>query len=175
MCNEIYNSGRRDFLKGVAVGAGGLAFGSMLIHPKQVFPAQTQELPAGAVMLTPDELVWKPQEVPKGSGITALIGSRSKPGPYVDRVKFPPNFTHYPHSHPDDRTYTVISGIWYVGYGDKLDLAKLKALPAGSFHTEPANVNHFVITKQEGAIVQMTGTGPTGTKFVDPAHDPQKK
>jgi hypothetical protein len=62
-----------------------------------------------------------------------------------------------------------------VGYGEKLDPTKLKALPAGSFHTEPANVNHFVITKKEGATVQITGTGPSGTKFVDPAHDPRKK
>jgi hypothetical protein len=28
-------------------------------------------------------------------------------------------------------------------YGDKFDPAKLKALPAGSFYIEPANVNHF--------------------------------
>jgi hypothetical protein len=61
-----------------------------------------------------------------------------------------------------------------VGYGDKLDPAKLKALPAGSFHTEPANVSHFVVTKKEGAIIQVTGVGPTATKFVDPAHAPKK-
>jgi quercetin dioxygenase-like cupin family protein len=134
-----------------------------------------EDLPTGAVRLTADELKWKPLEVPKGAEITELVGSRSQPGPYIVRVKFPPNFTHYPHSHPDARTYTVISGTWYVGYGDKLDLTKLKALPAGSFHTEPANLNHFVITKDEGVIVQMTGIGPSGTKFVDPAHDPQKK
>ncbi len=30
-----------------------------------------------------------------------------------------------------------------------------------------------VITKEEGAIVQVTG--PSGTTFVDPAQDPQKK
>ena len=35
MSNEIYNPSRRDFLKGVAIGAGGYAFGSMLIHPKE--------------------------------------------------------------------------------------------------------------------------------------------
>jgi len=51
----------------------------------------------------------------------------------------------------------------------------LKALPAGSFHTEPANVTHFVVTKEAGAIVQITGTGPSGTTFVDPAHDPRKR
>jgi anaerobic selenocysteine-containing dehydrogenase len=35
MSKQIYNPSRRDFLKGVAIGAGGYAFGSMLIHPKE--------------------------------------------------------------------------------------------------------------------------------------------
>ena len=128
-----------------------------------------------AVRLTPDELKWKPVQRPKGLEIaelgleiTELVGSRSRPGPFVERVKFPPNFTHYPHFHPDDRMDTVISGTWYVGYGDKLDSAKLKALPAGSFHTEPAELPHFLVTKEEGAILQVTGTGTSGTTFIDP-------
>jgi hypothetical protein len=61
-----------------------------------------------------------------------------------------------------------------VGYGDKFDAAKLKALPAGSYHTEPANVNHFSLIKEEGVIVQITGTGTTATHFFDPAHAPKK-
>ena len=35
MSRQIYNPSRRDFLKGVAIGTGGYAFGSMLIHPKE--------------------------------------------------------------------------------------------------------------------------------------------
>jgi hypothetical protein len=35
MSKEIYNPSRRDILKGVVIGAGGYAFGSMLIHPKE--------------------------------------------------------------------------------------------------------------------------------------------
>jgi hypothetical protein len=34
MSNEIYGPSRRDFLKGVAIGAGGYALGSLLIHPE---------------------------------------------------------------------------------------------------------------------------------------------
>jgi hypothetical protein len=130
-----------------------------------------EDLPAGAVRLTPDELKWRPMEVPQGAEITALVGDRSQSGPYVERVKFPPNFTHYPHAHPDNRTYTVIAGTWYVGYGD-VDLAA-KGIAGGG--QEPANVTHFVVTKEAGAIVQITGTGPSGTTFVDPAHDPRKR
>lgn len=131
------------------------------------------DLPSGAVRITAEELRWGPGRVP-GQELAPLVGDGTKPGPYVQRVKFPPNYVLQAHSHPEDRTYTVISGTWYVGYGDKLDPAKLKALPAGSFHTEPANVSHFVVTKNEGAIIQVTGTGPTATKFVDPAHAPNK-
>ena len=131
------------------------------------------DLPKGAVRITAEELKWRPGRAP-GVEIADVIGASTKPGPFVERIKFPANFTQHAHSHPDDRTYTVISGTWFVGYGDKLDPKKLKALAAGSFHTEPANVNHFVMTKEGGVVVQITGTGPTGFKYVDPAHAPKK-
>ena len=131
------------------------------------------DLPGGAVRITPEELKWGPGRVP-GQEIAQLIGDSTKPGPFVERIKLPANFTVAAHSHPDDRTYTVISGTWYIGYGDKLDPAKLKALPAGSFHTEPANVNHFVVTKEAGVVVQIAGTGPTATRIFDPAQAPKK-
>lgn len=69
----------------------------------------------------------------------------------------------------------MISGTLYVGFGDKFDQAHLKALPPGSFWTEPATLNHFLMTKDEPVFFQITGTGPSGTTFVDPAHDPRKK
>ena len=131
------------------------------------------ELPEGAVRITSEELVWKPGRVP-GHEIAALIGDSSKPGPYVERVKFPANSTSQAHSHPESRMYTVISGTWYVGYGDKFDAAKLKTLPAGSFYTEPANVSHFSQIKGDGVVVQIVGNGPTATRFVDPADAPKK-
>jgi len=48
MTNEISNRSRRDFLKGLAMGAGGYAFGSILIHPKEVM---AQSSPSGKMML----------------------------------------------------------------------------------------------------------------------------
>ena len=131
------------------------------------------ELPEGALRITPEELKWKAGRVP-GHEIAPLIGDSTKPGPYVERVKFPPNSISQAHSHPESRMYTVISGTWYVGYGDKFDPAKLKALPTGSFYTEPANVNHFSQIKEDGVVVQIIGGGPTATRFVDPAYGPKK-
>jgi quercetin dioxygenase-like cupin family protein len=125
--------------------------------------------------VTPAELQWKPSPRVKGLEIADVIGDAAKPGPYVQRVKFPPNFTVQAHSHPEDRQYTIISGTWYVGWGDKFDETRLKALPAGGFYTEPANVPHFVTTKGESVTVQITGTGPTAVKYVAPADAPKKQ
>ncbi len=124
---------------------------------------------------TPSELQWKPSPRVPGLETVDVLGDSTKPGPIVYRVKFPANFTIQPHSHPDDRTYTIISGTWYVGWGPKFDETKLKALPAGSFYTEPANVPHFVVTKGDGAVIQITGSAPVvAPRFVDPAHAPKK-
>ena len=72
-----------------------------------------------------------------------LVGDPSKLGPYTLRLKFPKGFRIAPHSHPDLREVTIISGTYATGYGEKFDVAKLKMLPAGSFYTEPANVPRF--------------------------------
>lgn len=132
-----------------------------------------QESPKGAVTLTPAQLVWKPSPRVPGLEVADMVGDSTK-GPYMQRVKFPPNFTIQAHSHPEDRTYTIISGTWYVGYGEKFDAAKLIALPPGSFYTEPANVPHFVATKEEQVVFQVTGTGASAVRYVDPAHAPKK-
>jgi len=124
-------------------------------------------LPAGAIRVTPGELTWKPGRVP-GHEIAPISGDSTRPGPYVERVRFPPNSVSQPHTHPEDRTYTVISGTWYIGYGERFDPAALKALPPGSYHTEPANVSHFSVIREEGVVVQITGNGPTATRFVTP-------
>lgn len=125
--------------------------------------------------VTPSELKWKPSPRVPGLESAAILGDATKAGAIVYRVKFPANFTVQPHTHPDDRTYTILSGTWYVGWGTKFDETKLKALPAGSFYTEPANAPHFVVTKGDGAVIQITGTAPVvAPRFVDPAHAPKK-
>ena len=133
------------------------------------------DIPKEAVKLTPAELQWKPGRVTPSPEVAFVLGDDSKPGLYVFRVRFPPNFKLEAHGHPDDRRYTILSGTWYIGWGKKFDESKLIALPAGSFYTEPANIPHFVATKDEGAIIEISGTGPTGQIWVDPAHAPKKK
>jgi hypothetical protein len=48
--------------------------------------------------------------------------------------------------------------------GPYVFLTKPRAAPGlkpGSFYTEPAGVSHFVVIKDEGVIVQISGTGPS--------------
>ena len=126
------------------------------------------------VMLTPEKVEWVDNPRVPGLGVAKILGDAKEPGPFVHRVKFPTGRVVQAHSHPDDRTYTVLSGTWYVGWGDNYDKAKLTALPPGSFYTEPAGVPHFISTPDGEAIVQITGTGPTAVDYVNPEHAPKK-
>ncbi len=136
--------------------------------------AAAGDVPESAVMFAPDQLEWVDNPRVPGLGLAKIVGDGKQTGPYVYRVRFPQGRVVQAHSHPDDRAYTVISGTWYVGWGDVYDPEKLKPLPAGSFYTEPARLPHFVSTPDGETIVQVTGTGPTTADFVDPAHAPKK-
>jgi hypothetical protein len=58
-----------------------------------------------------------------------FCGQPSEPGPYTIRVKVPSDVKLMPHKHPEDRVYTVISGVFYIGLGDRFDGDKVEAYP----------------------------------------------
>ncbi len=119
------------------------------------------------VSLTADEMKWSSQGSLALPGLeqVSLVGDPSKPGPYTIRLRFPAGYKLAAHTHPDPREVTILSGTWYTGYGDKYDPALLKALPAGSFYTEPANLPHFVEVR-DAVVIQVSGVGPSGRAFV---------
>lgn len=137
---------------------------------------------AGELRTTPSEVKW-PAPAAGGAGTSGVSGTQTvilkgdpaKPGLYTMLLRVGPNTKIDAHAHPDDRVATVISGTWYFGYGPKFDEQALKMLPAGSVYTEPPNANHFAMTRGEGVTIQITGTGPSGTAYVDPANDPSRK
>ena len=135
--------------------------------------------------ITPAEVPW-PAGASSGtalvgsSGVTGtqtvtLKGDPTKPGLYTILLRVGPNTKIQAHAHPDDRVATVISGDWYFGYGREFNEAALKQLPPGSFYTEPPGMDHFAMTKAAGAVLQISGTGPSGTTYVDSKNDPTKK
>jgi len=101
------------------------------------------------------------------SGIHTIVlyGDPAKPGPYTIEIHVPANMAIAAHTHRDDRVSTVISGTWYFGYGADRATAEVKALTAGAFYTEPAATPHFAFTRDEPAVVRVTGTGPSDTIF----------
>jgi ChrR-like protein with cupin domain len=127
--------------------------------------------PTVAKATTPAEMQWSTQGGLAMAGLEQvnLIGNPTMPGPYTLRLKFPAGYRLAPHMHPDSREVTILSGTWYTGYGAKFEAAALKALPAGSFYTEPANVAHYVEVR-EPVVIQVSGMGPSGRAFVDPAN-----
>jgi pimeloyl-ACP methyl ester carboxylesterase/quercetin dioxygenase-like cupin family protein len=117
--------------------------------------------------------------VPGTSGVagirtTTLKGDPSKAGLYTILLRVPAHTRIAPHTHPDDRDATVVSGTWYFGYGREFVADSLRALPPGSFYTEPPGDAHFAETRDSAVIVQITGFGPTGTSYVRPEDAPPR-
>jgi hypothetical protein len=102
-----------------------------------------------------------------------IFGDPSKAGFYSILLFVPAHTTIQGHSHRDDRMATVVSGTWYFGYGDRFDAKSLKKLPPGSVYSEPGAHNHFARTDKDAVIVQISGYGPTDTRYFNPADEPK--
>jgi quercetin dioxygenase-like cupin family protein len=145
----------------------------LLVAVQTLGAAMGQTGGASIVALTPPEMKWTKQGAFAAPGMEQLnlIGDPAKSGPYTLRLRFPKGLRIPPHTHPDSREVTILSGVFATGYGETFDNTKLKVLPAGSFYTEPANVPHF-IEIEEDTVLQVTGMGPSGRKFIIPPEAP---
>src|SRR5258706_6626010 len=89
-------------------------------------------------------LAWKPLPAfPPQVRLAAIVGQPSEAGPYTIRIRVPRGVKLMPHRHPEDRIYTVISGVFYIGVGDEFDPDKLEAYPPGSVIVLPGHTSHF--------------------------------
>ena len=132
--------------------------------------SQAAELDAKAVVYKlPDQIKWGPVS-PGGAQQAVLFGDPSKPGQYGVLTRWTAgNHFSKPHSHPNDRFITVISGTWWVGSGPNFDPANASVpMPAGSFVTHYGKQVHWDGAKDEEVIVQVIGFGPTGITRVGP-------
>lgn len=121
------------------------------------------------IALTPQDIRWfTPSYYTDGRQRAHLRGDSSKGGEWIDRVRIPADSRVLSHTHPEDEIVTVIEGTWYLGIGAKFDAAKLKSYPAGSFIVIPANVPHFVATREGGpVVVQLSGHGIFRTDYLE--------
>jgi len=129
----------------------------------------------GHVMLTPAEISWgdAPPILPAGAKLAVLYGDPGKDGLYVVRLKMPAGYKIPAHWHPVDENVTVISGAFAMGMGDRLDPARTKAYPSGSFVVMAAKTNHFALAKGE-TVVEVTGMGPFTLTYVNAGDDPTR-
>jgi len=109
-----------------------------------------------------------------GIETTLLSGDPTAPGLYTIALHVPAHTRIAAHTHRDDRAAVVISGTWFFGYGSRANEADVKALAPGSFYTEPANMPHFALTRDEAVTIYITGFGPTDTHYVDATSDPPR-
>lgn len=121
-----------------------------------------------------ENLKWAPfPAFPPEARLSVVVGEPSKPGPYVVRVKLPAGVKLMPHTHPEDRIYTVVSGVFYIGLGTTFDADKLQAYAPGSVVVLPANTPHFHWAKSGDYMTQVSGVGPLGIKYVHDEDDPR--
>lgn len=124
--------------------------------------------------ILPEDIVWQVfPAFPPAARLAVVIGDPTKPGPYVVRVKLPGGTRMMPHKHPEDRIYTVMSGIFYIGLGEEFDDSKLKPFPPGAVIVLPGDTAHFHCAKTGEYVTQVTAIGPLGLEYVNAHDDPR--
>jgi quercetin dioxygenase-like cupin family protein len=124
----------------------------------------------------PQDIDWKPfPAFPPSVRLAVMVGEPSKPGPYLIRVKVPHGVKLMPHKHAEDRIYTVMSGVFYIGLGEQFDGDSVKAYPPGSVIVLPGNTSHFHWAKSGEYVTQVSAIGPLGLDYLNPADDPREQ
>ena len=137
-------------------------------------PPQPGEAVFRAVL--PEDIDWKPfPAFPPSVRLAVLVGQPSEAGLYVIRVKAPAGVKLMPHWHHEDRVYTVMSGVFYIGLGEQFEEDKLQAYPPGAVVVLPGGTRHFHWAKSGEYVTQVTAIGPISLEYVDPNDDPRHK
>lgn len=147
-----------------ALGAGSASASAAGLSPKA----------NGAILQ--EDIKWSSfPAFPQRAQLSVLVGDPSAAGPYVVRVSVPAGVKLMPHVHPEDRIYTVISGVFYIGIGDEFNPQRLVAYPPGSVIVLPGGTPHFHWARSGGYVTQVSGNGPLGIDYVNAEDDPRQK
>ena len=144
-----------------------LAFAmSALLASTSVTNAEPQIDPNAMTIVNAEDMQWQDYPGLPGVKFVVLYGDPKKEGVYVIRAKFAPHTMSRPHWHPEARYVTVISGTWWGGTGDSFDPDLTVPLKAGSFAVHTPGEVHYDGARDEEAVVQIIGVGPSGTNVV---------
>lgn len=130
----------------------------MALAALAIFPMRAADPDPKIMSVTlPDKIEWRKS----ASADTAILqGDPSKPGLYIELVRWHAGNMSRPHMHPSARYITVISGTWWLGWGDKFDPASTYPAKAGTYVVHHPNQLHYDGAKDEDCVIQIVGMGP---------------
>ena len=109
---------------------------------------------------------WVSNPAAPGRANQKLVGDRTRPGLFIERVKFPKGSSAPPHVHTIDGYVAILKGEFTVGFGTRVDSSQVIRVKAGGFIVLPANVPHYEWF-DEDTIEHVVGVGPMTTALVD--------
>lgn len=108
----------------------------------------------------PDKINW----VKTATQDTAILqGDPAKPGLYMELIRWHAGNMSRPHTHPNARYITVISGTWWLGWGPTYDPASTFPAKAGTYVVHHANQLHYDGAKDEDCVILIVGEGPANS------------
>lgn len=139
---------------------GALALAAIALGAASIVPAQARaELDPKSITIVPfDKLKFTGD--PTKPQIANVFGDPNKPELYGIVIKWPPHTNSRPHSHPNDRYITVLSGTWWIDTGPKFRPEAMVPMKPGSFVIHRANEIHYDGAKDEPAMIYIVGMGP---------------
>lgn len=153
----------------VRIAAAGFALG---LGGFMAAPASAAEYTA----VMQKDIKWQDaSSLGKGTKTAVIDGDPKSSGPFVMRLKAPPNTKIGVHTHPGSENVTVLSGTLYFAPGDKFEPKKAKAFGPGSYFSIEQGKPMFAYTKDKETVVQIHGTGPWGITYLDSKDSPAKK
>lgn len=144
---------------------GGLLVAATTLGPQSASASGNTADPASFQAINPDGVSWVQSPLLPGVASATVVGEPGKPGVYVVLGKMQSGAVFPPHSHPDARITTVISGTMYYGAGPDTDRQTMRAYPTGTIVYTPPGVVHSMWSKDGETIMQETGYGPTGLEL----------
>lgn len=126
------------------------------------------------VAILPEQMPWKNNPAyPSYVHLAFVVGDPMEAAPYAIRVKLPAGEKLMPHRHHEDRLYTVISGVFYIGFGEQFDGDAVTAYPPGTALVLPGDTWHYHWAKSGEYITQVTAIGPLSIDYANAADDPR--
>ena len=131
---------------------------------------------AGTAVLTNEQIPWHaaPADFPHGVEIAHVYGTPSQAGPFVIRVRMPAHSWIAPHTHNMDETLSVLDGHFTHSVGADKATATTQDLGPGGFVHLPKNTPHALRTGDSPVTMEISGIGPFGMTYLNPADDPSK-